>query len=83
MSELPADTSYLECNLPEFLNESIEQMVAAWNKLDRAIPYLSWDLDYGELQSNINVAEVEEMITHEQANYLRVKYLRMSKEDLS
>ena len=58
-------------------------MAAAWDKSDNSIPYLSWDLDYGELQSNINIAEVEEMITHEQANYLREKYLRMPREDFT
>ena len=33
---LPADKSYLECGLPDFLRESIAQMQAAWDRLDRA-----------------------------------------------
>ena len=32
---LPADRSYLECGLPDFLRESIAQMQAAWDRLDR------------------------------------------------
>ena len=28
---LPADRSYLECGLPDFLRESIAQMQAAWD----------------------------------------------------
>lgn len=78
---LPLDKRYLECDLPEFLQDSIKQMIAAWNKVDNNIPYLQWDCDYCELQSNINVAEVEQMITSEQAWYLREKYLRIRKEN--
>ena len=29
---LPADRSYLECGLPDFLRESIAQMQAAWER---------------------------------------------------
>ena len=32
---LPTDKSYLECGLPDFLMESIAQMQAAWDRLDR------------------------------------------------
>ena len=35
---LPADKSYLECGLPDFLRESIAQMQAAWDRLD----YKKW-----------------------------------------
>lgn len=76
---LPIDSSYLECGLPPFLQESIEQMKAAWDKLDRGEEYLRWDCDYCELQSNINVAEVERIINSEQAWYLREKYLRIKR----
>ena len=31
---LPADKSYLECGLPDFLRESIAQMQAAWDRLE-------------------------------------------------
>lgn len=79
---LPLDKGYLECNLPPFLQESIEQMKTAWEKRDNGIRYIQWDMDYCELQSNINIAEVEQIITSEQAWYLREKYLRMKREHL-
>lgn len=76
---LPVDKSYLEVGLPEFLKESIEAMKRAWEKLDNGEAYLRWDCDFCELQSNINVAEVEQLISSEQAWYLREKYLRIER----
>lgn len=76
---LPIDKSYLECNLPDLLIESIERMKIAWKKYDNG-ERSDWDCDYCELQSNINIAEVEQLISSEQAWYLREKYLRMSRE---
>ena len=76
---LPTDTSYLECSLPEFLQESIEQMKRAWNMLDRGEKYLHWDCDYCNLQADINNAEVNLIISEEQAWYLREKYLRLER----
>lgn len=55
---LPADDSYLECGLPEFLQDSVQAMIEAWRKLDAGQEYLRWDCDYCSLQSNINSAEV-------------------------
>lgn len=78
----PIDKSYLECGLPEFLAKSVEQMKIAWLKYDsNDEEYLHWDCDYCNLQSDINVAEVEQLITTEQAWYLREKYLRMERTD--
>lgn len=77
---LPIDKDYLECDLPPFLTKSIEQMKAAWQKHDNGEPS-DWDCDYCELQSNINIAEVEQIITHEQAWFLREKYLRIKRID--
>lgn len=76
----PTDRSYLECGLPEFLQESIQAMVSAWEKLDRGEEYTLWDCDYCNLQSDINSAEVNQIISPEQAWYLREKYLRMERE---
>ncbi len=72
---LPKDKSYLECGLPSFLQESVEQMKVAWEKYEKGIPYMQLDCDFCELQSNINIAETEQLITPEQAWYLREKYL--------
>lgn len=42
---------------------------------------IHWDLYWCELNADINYAEVENLISSEQAWYLRSKYLRMKKED--
>lgn len=76
---LPKDSSYLECGLPGFLQESIQAMKAAWRKLDRGEEYLRWDCDFCSLQTDINNAEVNQMISSEQAWYLREKYLRLER----
>lgn len=77
---LPKDKSYLECGLPQFLQTSIEEMKNAWEKLDSGEKYLHWDGDYCNLQSDINIAEVNQIISEEQAWYLREKYLRMERK---
>ena len=78
-SGLPLDKSYLECGLPGFLQESLEQMKEAWAKRDAGEKYLRWDCDYCSLQSDINSAEVTGIITSEQAWYLREEYLRIER----
>ncbi|MBQ9227590.1 MAG: helix-turn-helix transcriptional regulator [Eubacterium sp.] len=72
---LPRDLSYLEKGLPLFLQESLDKMKDTLLRLERGEEYLQWDCDYCDLQSSINVAEVEQLITSTQANYLRNKYL--------
>jgi len=76
---LPKDQTYLECGLPSFLTESIDAMKSAWQKLDRGEKYLRWDCDYCNLQTDINNAEVNQVISPDQAWYLREKYLRMER----
>lgn len=61
---------YLEYNLPKWLEESIKHYQ---NNKDSSL----WDCYYCELQSDINVAETEQMITTEQAWFLREKYLEI------
>ncbi|MEI3121022.1 MAG: hypothetical protein V8S86_08575 [Eubacteriales bacterium] len=51
-------------------------MQAAWDRLDRGEKDLRWDCDYCNLQTDINNAEVNQVISSEQAWYLREKYLR-------
>ena len=80
-SGLPIDKSYLERGLPTYLQESVEQMKIAWEKKLNDPKYLSWDCVYCELQSNINVAEIEQEITSDQAWYLREKYLHIGRGD--
>ena len=76
---LPIDKSYLECSLPPFLVESIKSMAIAWEKLDCGDDYSLWDCDYCNLQSDINNAEVNNVISAEQAWYLREKYLKLER----
>lgn len=51
-------------------------MKAAWDKLDSGAEYFHWDCDYCSLQSDINSAEVNQLISSEQTWFLREKYLR-------
>ncbi|MCM1057653.1 MAG: helix-turn-helix transcriptional regulator [Firmicutes bacterium] len=76
---LPEDKSYLECGLPDFLRESILQMEAAWARLDKGEKYMRWDCDFCNLQTDINNAEVNGIISSEQAWYLREKYLGLER----
>jgi len=79
---LPLDKSYLECGLPEYVKESINAMKASWEILDNGGKDLRWDCNWCELNADINSAEVEGLITTEQAWYLREKYLRMEKRGI-
>lgn len=81
-AELAGDENYryMECSLPVWLQESIATMQAAWEKLDTGETYLRWDCDFCNLQTDINNAEVNGIISAEQARYLRTKYLRIEQE---
>lgn len=62
---------YLGVNLPEFLQLSIDGLVKGIEENQ----VLRLDLYIEDVRSSINIAEVEGMITTEQAWYLRDKYL--------
>ena len=49
--------------------------------LEEGIQYLGWDCEWHELNSDINIYEVEGIISSDQAWHLREKYLGMRKED--
>lgn len=76
---LPIDKSYLEKGLPDSLVECIVRMKQSWEKVDKGIEDMRWDCYYCELQSEINVYEVENVISSDVAWYLRETYLRMKK----
>lgn len=61
---------YLEYNIPSFLECSIKDYKKNYNTS-------LYDIFYCTLQSDINVAEVEGLITPNQANFLRKKYLEL------
>ena len=77
----PKDEYYLECGLPDSLQKSIDAMQKSWAIEDSGKRDLHWDLIWCELNSDINFAETDGLITPEQAWYLRKKYLRMERED--
>lgn len=76
---MPKDKTYLEYGLPEFLKKSIKTMKNTWEKIDSGEKYTHWDGDYCNLQTDINNAEVNQIISEEQAWYLREKYLRIER----
>ncbi len=78
--ELQSDKRYIETNLPGYLKESISLMEKSWAKLDKGDTDLHWDAAWCNLNADINVAEVDHIISPRQANYLREKYLRMESE---
>ena len=71
----PVDNSYLECNLPLFLADSLSVYRDALMKQQNGAVVTLMDCYYCELQSDINSAEVNNIISSEQAWYLREKYL--------
>ena len=77
---LPENKTYLEYGLPEYLQISLDNMKKTWKILDSGTRTNTWDLYWCELNADINSAEVDELITHEQADYLRKVYLRIVKE---
>lgn len=70
---------YWERGLPAYLKESVERMKKTWELRDSGARCPRWDCDYCELQSNINTAEVEGLISKDQAWYLRETYLRIAR----
>lgn len=64
-----------EQNLPGFLKKDILLMK---DKRNRKSPV--FDCCWDETNSSINVCEAENLISREQADYLRVKYLGMEKD---
>lgn len=71
LDPVPYNPAYEE-NLPSFLEEDIALLRDEKNK---SSPFYDCYLD--ETNSSINVCEVENLITKEQADYLRKKYLGM------
>lgn len=77
---LPKDKTYLERGLPKYLQISLDNMKRSWEIEDSGNRDLHWDLYWCELNADINSAEVDRLISTEQAEYLRKVYLRMEKE---
>lgn len=78
---MPTDETHFECGLPKYLSKSLENMKKSWEIVDSGKRDMHWDICWCELNADINSAEVENLISSEQAWYLRRKYLRMEKRD--
>ena len=76
---LPKSKARFEKGLPAYLRKSIEAMNATWALLDAGQNDLHRDLNWCDLNADINYAETEQQISSEQAWYLREKYLRMER----
>jgi len=76
---LPKSKKYLECGLPPYLQTSLENMIDSWKAVDSGKKDYHWDMNWSELNADINSAEVEQEISSEQAWYLRETYLRMKR----
>lgn len=74
---LPENKEYLECGLPPYLQKSLENMKKSWAIEDSGERDMHWDIYWCDLNADINSAEVDRVISSEQAYYLRQKYLRM------
>lgn len=79
---MPTDETHFECGLPKYLAESLERMKKSWKIVDSGKRDYHWDICWCELNADINSAEVENLISSEQAWYLRRKYLRIEKTDI-
>ena len=76
---LPISEARFEKGLPAYLRKSIDAMNATWALLDASKDDLHRDLNWCDLNADINSAETEQEISSEQAWYLREKYLRMER----
>lgn len=66
---------YMELGLPKYLQETLKVYLAGLQKVKNKEPYLHHDLDFNDLEADINAAEQEGSITPNQAHFLRKKYL--------
>lgn len=78
---LPKDKAYYEKGLPKYLQISLDHMKKSWEIEDSGNRDLHWDLYWCELYSDINSAEIDGVISTDQANYLRRTYLRMGNDN--
>lgn len=73
--------TYLEYDLPLSLQEALDRLKRGL-ELSKDGKYTQLDLDYDEVNSCINTAEVGQRISSEQAWYLRERYLGIKREDI-
>lgn len=81
-SDSVSEPDYYDCDLPEYLQNSIKNMLSSWEIMDAGGKDMHWDLNWCELNADINSAEVNQLISSNQAWYLREKYLRMKRNEI-
>lgn len=69
----------IESTLPKSLKDAISVFLIGKEKYESGIEYHEFDMDYCDLQTEINICEVEQMITSDEAWYLRGKYLGLER----
>lgn len=72
---------YASGKLPEYLQKSLDKMIAAEEERKKGKEVSLYDCIYCELQSDINCAETDLEISSEKAWELRNKYLGIYKEE--
>ena len=70
-----ANDSYLELNLPKYLQHSIKQWLEGQRKVAAGDRYYGYDMDWDELNADFGIARSNDEISEKQADYLRQKYL--------
>lgn len=75
VSMTASETARPEYSLPAFLQESINTCIEKEREYNSGKHVTAYDCYFDELYGDINYAEVEGMISHELAEYLRKKYL--------
>lgn len=76
-TELHDDQSRLEQGFPSWLQNEVNAMKRSWEIEDSGRRGMRWDTIWCELNADVNYAEIEGIITKEQADYLRQRVLRM------
>lgn len=67
------DDETLERDLPDWLRQSIQDLLDGWDQLGPSESFPTWP--YVHLESDIKISKMEREITPRQAKYLREKYL--------
>lgn len=66
--------------LPIELRALIDKMSASWQVIDNGGTDYHWDLIWCELNAEINISELQGIISAEQARFLREEYLRIKSD---
>lgn len=80
-TELHDDQSRLEQGLPSWLQKEVDAMKRSWEIEDSGKRDMRWDTIWCELNADVNYAEIEGIITKEQADDLRQRVLRMKRRE--